>query len=180
MDGPAFDHLTRIVGAGHSRRAASALLGAVAVWPLFGVEPGEAKKKKKKKKVVTLCVNGETIKTKNPKKYPGATVGACCVPTTCAAQGKTCGPLADSCGSTLTCFECPPACEVCANRPDGTKVCGGFAAFSPNPCTTDADCPGEYPVCLSTTTARGTNTTTVLPPIFDLDSPGMCCSVSPC
>jgi hypothetical protein len=102
------------------------------------------------------------------------------VPTTCAAQGKTCGVLADGCGHTLTCFECPSACSVCANRPNGTKVCATFIGFSDNPCTTDTECPGEFPVCLSNSTERGADTTRDLPAEGGLDSPGMCCSVGPC
>ncbi|MDC3956015.1 calcium-binding EGF-like domain-containing protein [Polyangium jinanense] len=39
-----------------------------------------------------------------------------CVPTTCAAQGATCGTIPDGCGGTLTCGgPCGPACPCAAN-----------------------------------------------------------------
>ncbi|WP_437996007.1 calcium-binding EGF-like domain-containing protein [Sorangium sp. So ce185] len=39
-----------------------------------------------------------------------------CVPTTCAAQGATCGTIPDGCGGTLTCgAACGPACPCAAN-----------------------------------------------------------------
>ena len=32
--------------------------------------------------------------------------GQCCTPTSCAAQGKNCGTLADGCGGQLDCGNC--------------------------------------------------------------------------
>src|SRR5262249_57345686 len=38
-----------------------------------------------------------------------------CTPTTCAAQGKNCGTIADGCGGTLTCGSCT-APQTCGGR----------------------------------------------------------------
>ena len=59
-----------------------------------------------------------------------------CVPTTCAATGRVCGPLADGCGMTLSCGtcatgqtcnaagQCVQACPVCPPVPPGGFPCG--------------------------------------------------------
>ncbi|AUX44938.1 uncharacterized protein SOCE26_064080 [Sorangium cellulosum] len=49
---------------------------------------------------------------------------AACVPTTCAAQGATCGTIPDGCGGTLTCGSCAAgsACEDGTCQPSG-PVC---------------------------------------------------------
>jgi hypothetical protein len=41
--------------------------------------------------------------------------GACCAPTTCAAQGASCGTIPDGCGSTLDCGGCA-AGESCSGN----------------------------------------------------------------
>lgn len=62
-----------------------------------------------------------------------------CAPTTCAAEGKNCGSIADGCGSTLACGTCstPATCggggvaNVCGCTPTtcaaAGKNCGGIA-----------------------------------------------------
>jgi hypothetical protein len=46
-----------------------------------------------------------------------------CTPTTCSAQGKNCGSIADGCGGTLTCGSCTSP-QTCGGG--GTaNVCGG-------------------------------------------------------
>src|SRR5215510_6857256 len=57
----------------------------------------------------------------------GATL---CMPTSCAAQGTTCGSIADGCGGTLTCGTCtaPQTCggggvaNVCGGGPTGAAT----------------------------------------------------------
>ena len=78
-----------------------------------GQAQGQAKGKKKGK-----------AKPERPAPAPG------CTPTTCAAQGKNCGPISDGCGATL---DCTPACcetQTCESecRADGCsqgEACGG-------------------------------------------------------
>jgi hypothetical protein len=55
---------------------------------------------------------------------------ASCAPTTCAAQGKNCGPIPDGCGATLGCGTCtaPQTCggggteNVCGSGSSGTAT----------------------------------------------------------
>ena len=63
------------------------------------------------------CVNGDCADQVNAFEclcYPGWEGTNCetpvCVPTTCAAQGATCGSIADGCGGTLDCGPCAPTC----------------------------------------------------------------------
>lgn len=206
MDANQFDARTTHLAAHLSRRRGLGALMALGLGA--SVLPGTTEARKKRKKKITLCQNGQTIKVKKRKykqKYPGATVGACpaCTPTTCAAQGKTCGPLADGCGRTLVCGACgmgdtpscrntgvcgpcfgvcPPSCNMCANRSDGGTTCANIVDFIPcTACATDADCPGTQPTCVSTTTTRaGAGTTTSLPALCSLTSPGVCAAITPC
>ncbi|HEY3358972.1 MAG TPA: glycoside hydrolase family 18 protein [Polyangia bacterium] len=73
---------------------------------------------------------------------------AVCTPTTCAAQGKNCGTIADGCGGTLPCGTCTLANQTCGGG--GTaNVCGctptTCAAQGKN-CGTIADgCGGTLP-----------------------------------
>ncbi|NNC01667.1 hypothetical protein HJC10_02200 [Corallococcus exiguus] len=55
---------------------------------------------------------------------------ATCTPTTCAAQGKTCGAISDGCGGTLTCGTCS-AGQACS----ASNVCVA-ASCTHNVCTT--------------------------------------------
>lgn len=149
-----FDSLTQTLAAtaGTRRR----LLGTLTVGVLgasttaLNSEQAVAKKKKKKK--------GKQSPTTPPSPPPpqsppvcstGILIdGACCTPTTCAAQGKSCGALADGCGGTLQCGSCaepktcggggkPGVCGCtratcaageCGQRPDG---CGGMLTCIP-------------------------------------------------
>jgi len=52
-------------------------------------------------------------------------LNGCCAPTTCAAQGATCGTISDGCGGTVSCGTCTtPNTQgaQCGSVPDG---CGG-------------------------------------------------------
>jgi hypothetical protein len=62
-----------------------------------------------------------------------------CTPTTCAAQGKTCGDVADGCGGTLNCGTCATG-----------QVCNGGACIC-----TSASCPTG---CCAGTTCEVGNT----------------------
>jgi peptidoglycan/xylan/chitin deacetylase (PgdA/CDA1 family) len=79
-----------------------------------------------------------------------------CTPTTCAAQGKTCGNISDGCGATLSCGSCPTGqtCSsnnVCQNACTPTtcaaqgKTCGNIsdgcgATLSCGSCPTGQTC----------------------------------------
>jgi hypothetical protein len=68
----------------------------------------------------------------------GATGGSSCTPTTCAAQGKSCGTISDGCGGTLTCGSCTSP-QTCGGG--GTpNVCGGGSSTS----ASGADDSGSY------------------------------------
>src|SRR5881296_2312130 len=60
-----------------------------------------------------------------------------CTPTTCAAQGKTCGTIPDGCGGTLTCGACT-APQTCGS--------GGIA----NVCGLGTPPPAPSPLCTAT------------------------------
>jgi hypothetical protein len=49
-----------------------------------------------------------------PGAEPVVATPTACVPTTCAAQGKTCGTISDGCGGTLSCGACgyPYTCSA--------------------------------------------------------------------
>jgi len=53
---------------------------------------------------------------------------ATCSPTTCLAQGKNCGTIADGCGGTLTCGSCT-APQTCGGG-GVANVCGGGTTAS--------------------------------------------------
>jgi hypothetical protein len=51
-------------------------------------------------------------KRKDKNRGTPASAPAGCSPTTCAAQGKTCGSILDGCGGTLNCGSCSPTCTT--------------------------------------------------------------------
>ena len=69
----------------------------------------------------------------------GGTPGICgspaCTPTTCVAQGKTCGPIPDGCGGTISCGTCPVN-MVCQDGQCATCATEG------SPCAGDGVCCG--------------------------------------
>lgn len=140
-----FDSLTRTLAAsvGTRRRLlgglTAGLLGASSAALSSDGIVGKNKKKKKKK--------GNSSPTTPPTSPPPQSPPTC-TPTTCAAQGKTCGALADECGGSLQCGSCPEpktcggggtpgvcgctkatcAAQECGQRPDG---CGGTLTCIP-------------------------------------------------
>ena len=174
MDYARIDSLARQVASSLSRRHMAGLT-VLGLATLAGLSPGAEAKKKKKKKV-TFCLAGQTVQVKKRKvkKFrkanPGAVPGACqgpCTPTTCAAQGVECGPLADGCGGTLQCGACgegalgqiltcvagvcktcsgacPANTTICFNTIEETTLCteGTYICFF-TPCEQDADCPAD-------------------------------------
>jgi hypothetical protein len=87
-------------------------------------------------------------KRKGKDKGTGTTS---CAPTTCAAQGKNCGTIADDCGGQLRCG--PDSCgagfsctENVCRCPDGTAVCEGICCQDGEVCQN-----GTGPCC----TAQG-------------------------
>lgn len=188
-------------GSAPTRRTALAALIAVA----SGIVGQTATGKRRKRKKITLCVNGQSVRVKQSARgsylAQGATVGACRC-TTCAAQGKICGPISDGCGGALacgscgsgerpscnngTCFVCsavcPPGCSNCLNRADGATTCSLSSAVDcTQPCTTDADCTAPFSTCVVTSTDRATNVTTraslACPPA---SAPGVCATLESC
>lgn len=134
MDDSRFDHLSKKLGEGDSRRG---LLRAIAGVSLVGTsallvgEAGDARARRGKgvqsehfrKKKRNYCLNGETIRRYRRKQEKllaqGATLGKCqgstCTPD---CTGKECGP--DGCGGT-----CGAGCtgETCCNS-QGACVVG--------------------------------------------------------
>ncbi|XXX79009.1 calcium-binding EGF-like domain-containing protein [Sorangium sp. So ce134] len=98
------------------------------------------------------CVNGDCVDGTNQYEclcYPGWTGTNCetqlCVPTTCAAQGATCGSIADGCGGTLDCGSCGAGftCQSGTCQPTGPtcpcETLDAWQAFVANE-TAYADC----------------------------------------
>lgn len=98
---------------------------------------------------------------------PSGTVyfkGACCTPTTCAAEGAECGQINDTCGGTLDCGECsghdtcggggepyvcgctPPTCPPGANCGTIPNPCGDPIQCGPSTCTQPGS-PCQEAVC---------------------------------
>src|SRR5206468_355790 len=67
---------------------------------------------------VTCTVGGVQHQT----RWQGTVTTPACTPTTCAAQGKDCGTIADGCGGTLTCGACT-APQTCGGA-GAANVCG--------------------------------------------------------
>ena len=99
MDPRHFDALTRVLSAPDSRRRVLGLLTAVpVVGGLLGIlssEETEAAGRRKRRKKAHKHGKGRRRKKQKHKKKPQ------CTPTTCAAQGKTCGSIPDGCGKTI-------------------------------------------------------------------------------
>ena len=70
---------------------------------------------------LTISASGSGTATAVLTVNPGTT----CTPTTCAAQGKSCGTIADGCGGTLSCGSCV-APQTCGGG-GVPNVCGGGA-----------------------------------------------------
>jgi hypothetical protein len=96
-----------------------------------------------------------------------------CTPTTCAAQSRTCGPLADGCGATLQCGTCT-APQTCGGGGVAGQ-CGPTATpcdVSTTACMQSRDKPGQPDSirCFQCATDNG---------CFDPASQGGTCEMSP-
>lgn len=209
MDGAHLDRLSRLLARPSTRRATIGVAAAFGLDPLLtgagrkkkspckgGCGPcRECQKQGSKKRCVdapkgTTCAGGGTCRA-----------GACCVPTTCASLGVTCGPAPDGCGGTLKCGTCgvgaTPACNagtcatcaatcgagcaICYHRPDGSTVCGNpKSSTCPSTCTTDADCPGSAPLCVAAFSGRATGNTQMASTACGVPATGICFPFSPC
>jgi hypothetical protein len=116
-----------------------------------------------------------------------------CTPTTCAAQGVTCGPLSNACGGTLQCGTCAtnqmcvggqctcqprttcPAGQTCGTAPDG---CGGTIACGV--CSNGTTCNGTTCVCPAATCAPGQTCGTATNACGSSTSCGTCMSPQTC
>lgn len=92
------------------------------------------------------CCSGLCVK---PGVQHGTAIfGTCCIPTTCAAQGKNCGTISDGCGHTLSCGACaaPNTCggggtaNVCGCTPTTCSAQGANCGTIPNGCGGTLDC----------------------------------------
>jgi hypothetical protein len=68
-----------------------------------------------------------------------------CVPTSCAAQGATCGTMADGCGSTMDCGTCPngQACGsnyACVCTPSTCSELGATCGTISDGCGNPLEC----------------------------------------
>jgi hypothetical protein len=76
--------------------------------------------------------------------------GTTCTPTTCAAQGKNCGTIADGCGGTLSCGTCAAGQTCSAN------VCvssGGTGSCAHSVCSIGTALPSSCSSCAGTVCA---------------------------
>jgi hypothetical protein len=75
-----------------------------------------------------------------------------CTPTTCAAQGKTCGSIGDGCGGTLSCGTCASG-QTCSSsntcQSTTTGCTGSVASFSAAKCSSTAVYNGALYQCVS-------------------------------
>jgi hypothetical protein len=122
MDAARFDALAKSLITARSRRRVlgGLLAGALGLLALRAEEteahnPIKACKKK----------SGDAKKRciKKAKKH-NAKHAADCTPTTCAAQGKNCGSIADGCGGTLSCGSCSPTPPQTCGGGGTANVCG--------------------------------------------------------
>jgi hypothetical protein len=131
----------------------------------------------------------------------GGVPGLCgCTPTTCVAEGVTCGSIPDGCGETLQCgicplgatpscsagacascaATCPASCPICCNLWDGSTFCGGANTFC-EPCETNADCDEEKPNCVLSVTDRESGANNELATFCDLPAgTAVCMQAVPC
>jgi hypothetical protein len=75
-----------------------------------------------------------------------------CTPTTCAAQGKTCGSIADGCGGALSCGTCPSGQTCSASntcQSTSTSCTGTVSAFSAARCNSTVVYGGALYQCVS-------------------------------
>ena len=143
MDSNQFDTLVKSLASAGTRRG---LVRLVAALPLAGLlatllpDETEAGGRRKRRKTRNKRQSGDdkenrTGKRKGKRKGKNrrtpASAPAGCTPTTCAAQGTTCGTIGDGCGGTLTCG-CPP-CQTCrggecvADAAQESTCCNGAA-----------------------------------------------------
>lgn len=83
--------------------------------------------------------------------------GGGCVPTSCAAQGRTCGNASDGCGGTLFCGSCPAgyACNG-SGQCQATAVCNnGACEAGENGSSCGADCCDSWTACGQTYRNQG-------------------------
>jgi hypothetical protein len=178
MDGNRFDALTRSLATPRSRRAVVRTLAGSAAGGLIalaGRRPAGADlckgTGKECKKNIQCCSgscapptasisthgSGSVCCPAGQVQYP---VGACCTPTTCAAQGKNCGQISDGCGGTLTCGSCtaPQTCggggvtNVCDCTPTTCAAAGAECGAIADGCGDTLTCPDT---CLAPETCGG-------------------------
>src|SRR5207247_793303 len=81
---------------------------------------------------------------------------SCCVPTTCAAQGVSCGTISNGCGGTLDCGTCPPPPPPPPTDAGAdTGSVAGFATGQSHGITTRGHGPGSTFLRFSYSTAGG-------------------------
>ena len=148
MDGDRVMRIMRTLDARSRRRLLSALPGAaIAVGPL-ALQAAAKGKKHKHKKPCPTCPTGQDCPT-------------------CPSP-----PPALTCPAT-----CPSICDFCYVRPQATTLCGNAGiTLCDTPCSSDANCGGGPPFCVSQVVSRATGET------FDAcPTPGsFCVSIPSC
>ncbi|MFT4038153.1 MAG: hypothetical protein QM692_08250 [Thermomicrobiales bacterium] len=205
MDAERLDGLATRVAQLLTRRRVG-VIGAGAIAGALAAEGTTAKRRKKRP--CPPCVGRKKGKCRKPlADGTPCAMGVCrggqcaCVPATCASLGKTCGIAPDGCGGTLGCGRCslgptpscnngtcavcsavcPGTCNACFGLPDGSTVCGDGG--SPNcaaGCSSNADCPSNRPVCITSATDRATGETVNYPALCGVGTPGICYTITPC
>ena len=190
MDDARFDSLIKSLSSTDTRRA---LLRRLAPLPLAGLmatllpdesEAGRRKRRKKhhqhrsgddkknrkgKRKGKRAGDDKDTNRNtpaSDPVAPPPPPPDPGCTPTTCAAQGKTCGSISDGCGKTLdcgpctcasgchpVCQRCNPATGVCDPNANDTPCDDGDACTQTDTCQ-NGTCVGSNPVVCNTPPGR--------------------------
>lgn len=210
MDANRFDRLSRTLSPLISRRTTLFGAGLVGVGAIGvdakkrrrnrngckgGCAPCHVCKKNKTGRTCVPVVDGSTC----PDGVCQA--GACtCPPQTCSDLGNVCGPQPDGCGEMLTCdcgdtatpaciggtcstcaAACGGSCVRCFYGVDGSTTCSGVGLQTGCiPCSRDADCPANRPLCATGTTFKPSNQYFSYRNKCDVRSAGICVNPPPC
>jgi hypothetical protein len=176
MDPVRFDRLAKSLSSPETRRRVFGVLAAVpVVGGLLGIlspEETDAAGRRKRRKTRNKRRSGDDKKHRKgkhkKKKQPT------CTPTTCAAEGKSCGRLPDGCGTTLDCGPCTcatgchPDCQTCN---PATGLCDDVA--NDTSCD-DGDACTEADTCQDGTCVAGTPVVCTTPPGPCYQATGTC------
>ncbi|HEV3189178.1 MAG TPA: hypothetical protein VGY54_01705 [Polyangiaceae bacterium] len=102
-----------------------------------------------------------------PTANPVVACSGSCTPTTCSAQGATCGAVADGCGGAINCGTCPSG-QTCTNN-----KCGSGTTSGPGTCGHDLTCTDS---ALVSTCDSGTSISGCVAAVCAYSTTKHCCS----